>query len=324
MITIEQSHDLVKRIYHEAYRVPIGEFKQVCFELLAEHFDIDSGTWITRCEREIPFYEQDSFTFQLPDGFIEDYHHLSTVSNQVHQVFGVMLGNLGKTLDILDVVPEQEWFGSDMYKLYCEKFDLHHSLMTVTANPVNQAVNIITFARHHADKHFTQEEKWAKEFVVPNLIEAMRVNILNSFHQGRSNASAYRAVLDRYGNLIEAEEGFLNLINRFSLTENNKLMINLNGEQGEYQADNFCLNYQNHNGLVYAELLTSPVLQSLGNRKLEICRYLLTGLSNKEIAKMLNIAPNTVSNHMKEIFKTLNVSSRQEAIGYLMRQEELN
>lgn len=319
MITLNQSHELVRQIYHEAYATPLNDFKKVCFDLLAKAFEIDSGTWVTRCERASPFYEQEAYTHQLPAGFMEDYHELSTVSSQVQQVFGFMMGNLGKTLDILDVVPADEWYGSDMYKLYCEKFNLHHSLMTVTANPVNQAINVVTFARHDPNKAFNQEEKQCKEFVVPNLVEAMRVNILNSFHKG-GKESAYRAVFDRYGNLLEAEEGFLKLSQTFTLLEDSKLLLDVSGAQGQYSANEYQLDYQNHNGLVFVELQTAPLLNQLSTKQKQVCEYLIEGQSNKAIARVMNLSPNTVNNHLKEVYKILNVSNRQQATAYLMRQ----
>ncbi|WP_319381822.1 LuxR C-terminal-related transcriptional regulator [Thiomicrorhabdus sp.] len=323
MDLLGKTNHLVRQLYRTAYSTPVEDFKDVCFDLVAELFQIDSGTWITRCEREIPFYEQDSFTYRLPAGFMEHYHHLATVSTQVHQVFGVMLGNLGKTLDILDVVPEEEWFGSDMYKLYCEAFNLHHSLMTVTVNPLNQAMNIVTFARHDPLRRFTEEEKQAKEFLVPNLIEAMRINILNSFRQGKGDNTAYRAVLDRYGNFIEAEEGFMNLLNEYQLIREQKLQLDLQADQLDYRIGPLRLSFQNYNGLLYTEVHMAPIEERLGERKLAICRCLLEGKSNKEIARELEIAPNTVNNHLKEIFKALNVSRRHQAIAYLMRQNSL-
>jgi DNA-binding CsgD family transcriptional regulator len=309
----------VKKLYQAAYESPISEFKARCFELLSGYFEIDSGTWITRCEREMPFYDDDSFCYRLPDGFMEDYHHLSTVSTQVHQVFSVMMGNLGKTLDILDVVPEEEWFGSDMYRLYCEKFDLHHSLMTVTMNPVNQAINVVTFARHDAERPFSQEIKSAKEFVVPNLIEALRVNILNAFQSGSSNES-FRAVSDRYGNMIEAEEGFLSLGRQFGLIQDNKWQLDLT-QSGAVSADDYVAEYTNHDGLVYIELKTPSVLEQLTAKQRAVCHELLEGQSNKEIARVLSIAPDTVNNHLKAVYKILGVASRHQAVAYLARQD---
>lgn len=319
MVDLSQSHELVKQIYHEAYATPVKDFKKVCFELLGEEFGIDSGTWITRCERVPLFYEQEAYTYQLPPGFMEDYHHLASVSTQVQQVFGYMMGNLGRTLDILDVVPADEWFGSDMYKLYCEKFNLHHSLMTVTTNPANHALNVITFARHHPDRGFTQEEKNCKEFVVPNLIEAMRVNILNSFHKG-GKEQANRAVFDCYGRLIEAEEGFLTLSLQFKLLDDGKLSFDISSDSGHYEADEYELDYQNHNGLVFVELQTSPLLNKLSGKQKEVCKYLIEGQSNKEIARVMSLSPNTVNNHLKEVYKLLNVNNRQQAAAYLIRQ----
>ena len=113
----QELSQLIQQLYRAAYQCPMKDFKIQSFDLVSHYLPIDSGTWITRGEQKSAFFNEDAFTYQLPANFIEDYHHLSTVSTQVHQVFGVMLGNLGKTIDILDVVPEDEWFGSDMYNL---------------------------------------------------------------------------------------------------------------------------------------------------------------------------------------------------------------
>jgi len=323
VLPFNEPNKLVQSLYRQAYQVPVSGFKSKCFELLAETFNVDSGTWITRCERESPFYEQDSFTYNLPAGFMEDYHALSTVSTQVHQVFGFMMANLGKTMDILDVVPEEEWFGSDMYKLYCEKFNLHHSLMTVTANPVNQAINVVTFARHDPAHAFTEEEKQLKEFLVPNLIEAMRVNMLNAFHKG-GKEQAYRAVFDRYGHLVEAEDGFLTLSERFDLWQDpdqkQKFKVDLKPQAGEVKTDDYEVEFENHHGLVFVELLATHGLSAMSDKKRVVCQYLVLGKSNKEIAKAMHISPNTVNNHLKTIYKALGVNSRHQATAYLMRQ----
>lgn len=320
METRDDLNQLVQELYRVAYSSPISEFKQKCFELIAPVILFDSGTWITRCEHEIPFYEADSFTYNLPDGFMDYYHQLSDVSTQVHQVFGVMLGNMGKTLDILDVVPQDEWYGSDMYQLYCEKFNLHHSLMTVWMNSVNQAIHVITFARHEKAAPFTQEDKLAKQFLVPNLVEALRVNILNSFKHGVGGENSYRAVSDRYGNLFEAEEGFIAKATELGLLKERAISVELLDSGVSWHNEQHQLYSQNFNGLMYLELNTSSLSELMSPRKLQLCQYLVEGKSNKEMAKVLDLSPDTVSNHLKEIFKLLNVTSRHQAIAYLIRQ----
>jgi len=49
-------------------------------------------------------------------------------------------------------------------------------------------------------------------------------------------------------------------------------------------------------------------------REKEILYLITTGLSNKEIACHLSIAPNTVKNHVHNILEKLNVGSRHEAV----------
>lgn len=50
------------------------------------------------------------------------------------------------------------------------------------------------------------------------------------------------------------------------------------------------------------------------NRQMDVFRLLITGKSNKEISRQLDIAEPTVKIHVRGILRTLNVTSRSEAI----------
>ena len=49
-------------------------------------------------------------------------------------------------------------------------------------------------------------------------------------------------------------------------------------------------------------------------REIEILNHISLGLSNKEIARALRIAPETIKWHLKNIYEKLNVNSRIEAV----------
>lgn len=55
-------------------------------------------------------------------------------------------------------------------------------------------------------------------------------------------------------------------------------------------------------------------------REIEVLQLLATGLSNKAIARQLNISEHTVKFHISSIFSKLNASSRTEAVAIAMRQ----
>jgi LuxR family maltose regulon positive regulatory protein len=59
---------------------------------------------------------------------------------------------------------------------------------------------------------------------------------------------------------------------------------------------------------------TSAVVDSLSERESDILKLIAGGLSNKEIARNLAIAPETVKSHVKHIFTKLNVEKRAQAV----------
>jgi LuxR family transcriptional regulator, maltose regulon positive regulatory protein len=58
----------------------------------------------------------------------------------------------------------------------------------------------------------------------------------------------------------------------------------------------------------------SALSELLSNREGEILKLITRGLSNKEIAQTLAIAPETVKTHVKHIFVKLGVEKRTQAV----------
>jgi DNA-binding NarL/FixJ family response regulator len=66
--------------------------------------------------------------------------------------------------------------------------------------------------------------------------------------------------------------------------------------------------------------LALPV-EGLTPRQAEVCALLAKGTSNKVIAKMLEISPATVKDHVHAILQRLGLQSRSEVIAYLHRSK---
>ncbi|MBB1489215.1 helix-turn-helix transcriptional regulator [Oceanospirillum sp. D5] len=204
-----------------------------------------------------------------------------------------------------------------MYRLYCEKYSLHHSLMTISVAPENQLMHIVTLARHDADQPFTTEEKQIKECLVPCLIGALKVNILNGFQStslpADKAAQNARAVLDHYGNIIEAEDGFWNLNQQYRLIHQGKLPIPETLLDGIFEVKGIPFTAQSAHGLLYIQVHNDHK-RLLSRRQQQVLELIRQGKSNKEIASVLQITEATVKNHVKSILKLTHCSSRQHLI----------
>ncbi len=62
---------------------------------------------------------------------------------------------------------------------------------------------------------------------------------------------------------------------------------------------------------------------AITERELQILHWVSSGKSNSEIGSILNISVMTVKNHMKKIFRKLNVHSRAQAVSQVMAQRML-
>ena len=74
------------------------------------------------------------------------------------------------------------------------------------------------------------------------------------------------------------------------------------------------------------DLKRTENLESLGNmfgltvRELEIVREIITGKNNKEIGEQLFISPNTVKNHIYNIYKKIGIKNRYELIAHFTQK----
>jgi DNA-binding NarL/FixJ family response regulator len=64
--------------------------------------------------------------------------------------------------------------------------------------------------------------------------------------------------------------------------------------------------------------------QELSAREIGVLEFVAQGKSNKEVAAALNIAENTVKNHLKNILEKLHLENRVQAPTDALRQGLLN
>jgi DNA-binding NarL/FixJ family response regulator len=62
----------------------------------------------------------------------------------------------------------------------------------------------------------------------------------------------------------------------------------------------------------------------LTHKQQQVMHYLASGLSNKEIARKLDLSPETIKTHLREIFTRMNVKNRTQAVSLYRKIPRLN
>jgi len=124
---------------------------------------------------------------------------------------------------------------------------------------------------------------------------------------------------------LESEQEFLYLVRKHQEMENGKITATTvyykpatsTGEPACYQNKEKALRGLTLMNRFIQSLSTTPTEQHSGLnltcREVEIMEFMVRGLLNKEIADKLGISPQTVKNHIQNIFRKLHVENRTEA-----------
>jgi pSer/pThr/pTyr-binding forkhead associated (FHA) protein len=93
------------------------------------------------------------------------------------------------------------------------------------------------------------------------------------------------------------------------------------GNQHPAEPDSAELSELSTNILLNSPTVKPPGFYLLSKAQLRVLDPLLSGLQEKEAAAKLNLSPNTVHNHVREIYRKLNVSSRPELLALFIPPE---
>ncbi|MCJ8269044.1 MAG: helix-turn-helix transcriptional regulator [Psychrosphaera sp.] len=199
------------------------------------------------------------------------------------------------------------------------------SLTFVTIGHNAEMCHKLRFHRNNYAKAFSDNDIQLLQFLMPNIIGAFRINLLNSFEHhdsGDTDQTVLSAVVDNCGTIVEADDAFEAQMTKLKLMEHHKVKLDLSDHSHSQPRatpiNGHTIKTTAIDGDMFGiDLIEQSPLSQLSKRKKEISGLVVQGLTDKEIGRKLDISHNTVSNHLKEVYKLLKVTSRPAAIAYL-------
>jgi len=207
---------------------------------------------------------------------------------------------------------------------YSTRFGRESYLITSQPDELPESVHWISLYRPNPDAHFSEQERFTCESLMPHFYEALRINRLVArldpkiAQQG--NVQPAIAVADHDGRIHFAQDRFLRLMQtewkQFdgSFLPNDLMRSLSNASNGKFKGDRLLCTTRRSSDMLLVEIRQRTLLDALPPKRAEIAWLFSAGHSYKEIARRLAIAPSTVRNQLRAAYLELGICSKGQLL----------
>lgn len=315
MVITEAVNELIVGLYRYGREVPMEEFQRWSFERLREAVAFDSGMWREGGDAA-PLADSVCLLGQ-PRGLLDEYLRDGWYAKDFLRERCAEAP--GTTFGITDVVTAERWRRTPLYRRFVRRFGIEWALSTHRIEPNWHLKSVITIWRSDPERPFAEEERLRKQVLVPHLVEAMRANRLWHFAAGARLSArgdgAAMAVCDSHGLLHDTGRNFAALIRSEWAGWSGAVLPSALVErlgQGRLIGRRIDVDSAPLGDRWLLSAQAGGAAKRLGAHELQAARLYAQGLTYREIAGQLGVAPATVRNQLRSSFAKLGVNSKVE------------
>ncbi|WP_299492784.1 helix-turn-helix transcriptional regulator [uncultured Shewanella sp.] len=293
----------------DLYRLAAKEgegYRRRALAQLAQIIDFDGALW--GCGR------LDSVEFHSVDvlGVDDTYPQALAQTRRINPFFEVLKSQPAVSIDMSSVLDDALFYTSSIYRDFFAHYGVERIIGILIPDVSTGIVNLISLYRFEKQNPFTRVDRQHLDRLSFHLVSgASHHYFLHLSQRTKRHEQEVLAICDKYGLFFEAEPRFMALIQQyypnqssmylpFDIHKHSELEFGLQ-MKSEAFGDLFCI----------AIWETRPI-DLLSLREQEVVKWVTQGLSFKETAKAMGVAPSTVSNHLYKIYRKLNIASRTE------------
>lgn len=251
-------------------------------------------------------------TVGLPDGFPDALER----THAINPILPHLMQRLDTPVDMETACPDDEFFDTEIYRNCFSRFGISRLLSTAHANDRSGLYSLLTLYRNDREAHFTDAEKATHKHLAFHLFQANAhhyfLQLTRSITGQRAPGSA-AAIVDPERVYYEAQSTFLDLIEKhFPEHRGTRLPFDIPEPDEVLQVNDLCLKSEPLGDMHCILAWPAGPLDSLTDRERQIVYAITQGLSFKQAARRIGVAPSTVANHLYRVYRKLGVNSRTE------------
>jgi len=295
-------------LYRSVLSVPPDQFRRWALDSLKTVIPFDSGLWGSGQWEERRFH---ALTLSnQPESFVAALER-SADQNPLIKKLIESPPDTPTTMD--SVFPDAKFYKSDLYRQIFGPHGVERLLSTVHVDRRSGLYSLVSLYRSDRAQPFTAAEQAIQRRLVYHLFNALSHAFfihLARTHRDRP-ANAVGAVVDRRGAYHDVQPRFLDAMQQHWPGHPAKQLPFPVPEPGETRIlDGLCVKAETMGELVIVHCWPVGPLDRLTQREREIVIAVAHGLSFKQAAKKIGVAPSTVANHLYRIYRKLGVNSR--------------
>lgn len=303
-------NNLVARFYRAALNVPLERFRPAMLKDLGTVVPFDAALW------GVGDPQADRFHGMTLLGFEERFTRRLERTLDVAPAFGTLASGADTPLDVAELLPESRLRRSALHDALCQPFDIRRMLGARYRDSRSGLQTLVVLFRFGRQHRFEAAERGVQRQLVFHVINAMSVAysvFLDNTCKADSGQSA--GLCDRFGVCHDAQPAFMNLLSEhFPEWDGYRLPFDLPepDRPGYFSARGLQIALAPVGDMVCVRAWREGPMDLLTERERQIVASVCRGLSYKEVARPLGIAPSTVSNHLYRVYGKLGVTSRNE------------
>lgn len=309
----------VANLYTSAPHLEIEEYRDWALDEVRHLVPFDAALWGTGNAQTEKFH---SLTLLgLKPAFVVDLMR----HREDNPLYTVLIEEPGRSVRMNELIKDGSFYRSNLYKKCFRKHRVERILSTRNVDARSGLSSLITLYRFDREQPFTEEEAQLQQVIAYHLGKAATHAFFLHISRPDARLGSQRgaAVVDRHGVFHEAENGFLDLLDKyFPDREPSVLPFELPAEESSFEAQGLLVQSSHLADLVLVRIREATPLDQLTPRERQVVEGVCQGLSHKEIGRELGLAPTTVSSHLYRAYEKLGVASKT-ALSRLIRGANL-
>lgn len=303
---MDRVDNFIANIYRSVQFRGAQDFRPAALHSLGVLVPFDGALWGTGN------LESQVFHSAITLGVHDNYPQALERFKDDNPLLPALMNRLGTAIDMASVFPDEQFYSSDIYQRCFARYGVERILSFLDLERRSNIYTLISLYRFDRGHIYTEEERQLFERSGFHMINAaMQAFFVHIAADSGANPDVSAAICDSHGLFYQAMPEFLDLIEQhFPQWRGEALPFPLPAPGERLVENGLCVETEPFGDLYKVHLWEERPTDTLPARDREIVNGVCKGMTFKEIAREMDLAPSTVSNRLYRLYRKLGVTSR--------------